>query len=424
MTLKIRRLAGAAAVLAVAAPGVALAQTELRFTCYGDGNECEVMDELLDRFEAENDGITVALDKVPYKAILESLPVQLAAGEGPDLARVTDLGGLNPYYLDLTPYVDTAYWEENFGDTLDWYRAGPDDQGIYGMMTQLTITGPYINQTLFEQAGVEIPADDADWETWAAAARAVAEATETTFPMALDRSGHRLAGPAISMGAKLFDAEGKPAVVDDGFARMVAMFVEWNQDGTMAKDVWVGQGGAAYQDAAQEFINANLVYYFSGSWQVGRFEEAIGDAFDWQVVGTPCGPGGCTGMPGGAGLVGFKETDHPEEVAKVIDFFAAEDVHAELIARTKNVPAHKGLAEKGLEYPDTSPQASAALQAWARQAPKISPVAYQLQGYRLNRAIFNAIAQRVTQAIVGEMTIDEALTRITADVDEAVAQSN
>ena len=54
---------------------------------------------------------------MPYKAILESLPVQLAAGEGPDLARVTDLGGLNQYYLDLAPYVDAAYWEANFGDT-------------------------------------------------------------------------------------------------------------------------------------------------------------------------------------------------------------------------------------------------------------------------------------------------------------------
>jgi alpha-1,4-digalacturonate transport system substrate-binding protein len=54
---------------------------------------------------------------------------------------------------------------------------------------------------------------------------------------------------------------------------------------------------------------------------------------------------------------------------------------------------------------------------------QVSPVAYKLQGYRLNRAIFNAIAQRVTQAIVGEMTVDEALTRISADVDEAVAQS-
>jgi len=81
------------------------------------------------------------------------------------------------------------------------------------------------------------------------------------------------------------------------------------------------------------------------------------------------------------------------------------------------------LAEKGLDYPDTAPQAAAALQTWAKQVPKISPVAYKLQGYALNRAVFNAIAQRVTQAIVGEMTVDEALTRISADVDEAVAQS-
>jgi hypothetical protein len=43
---------------------------------------------------------------VPYQAILENLPVQLAAGTGPDIAKVTDLGGLNEYYLDLTPYVD------------------------------------------------------------------------------------------------------------------------------------------------------------------------------------------------------------------------------------------------------------------------------------------------------------------------------
>jgi alpha-1,4-digalacturonate transport system substrate-binding protein len=401
----------------------AAAQTELRYTCYGDGNECEVSREILDRFEAENPDIKVIVDKVPYKAILESLPVQLAAGEGPDLARVTDLGGLNKYYLDIAPYVDTAYWEDNFGKTLDWYRAGPDDDGIYGMMTQLTITGPYINKTLFEQAGVEVPAGDADWDTWAEAARKVAEATETPFPMAMDRSGHRIAGPAISQGAKIFDADGKPALVDEGFSDYVEKFVAWNQDGTMAKDVWGGQGGSAYQDAAQEFINAQLVYYFSGSWQVGRFEEAIGDAFDWVVVPSPCGAGGCTGMPGGAGMVGFKDTDHPEAVAKVMDWFAREDNHAELIARTKNVPAHAGLAAKGLDYPDVSPQAATALNSWGAQVPSISPVAFAYQGYPLNRAMFNATVQRVTQAIVGELEVDAALERLSADVQEAVAES-
>jgi len=121
----------------VAAMGSTADAQEIRFMCSQDGNECEVSQDILERFEAENPDINikVILDTVPYQSILESLPVQLAAGEGPDLARVTDLGGLSQYYLDLSPYVDAAYWEENFGETLSWYRSGPDDQGIYGMMT-------------------------------------------------------------------------------------------------------------------------------------------------------------------------------------------------------------------------------------------------------------------------------------------------
>jgi len=45
-----------------------------------------------------------------------------------------------------------------------------------------------------------------------------------------------------------------------------------------------------------------------------------------------------------------------------------------------------------------------------------SPVAFQLQGYKNNRAIMNATVTRITQAIVGESSLDEALTRIDADV--------
>ena len=202
--------------------GTAEAATELRYTCYGDGNECEVMREQLDRFEAENPDITVVMDKVPYKAILESLPVQLAAGEGPDLARVTDLGGLSKYY----PRPLALCRPRLLGGELRRHlwpgsAPAPDDKGIYGMMTQLTITGPYINKTLFEQAGVEVPGEGATWDEWAEAAREVAKATETPFPMAIDRSGHRLAGPAISKGAKFFDADGKPQLVDEGFSETV-----------------------------------------------------------------------------------------------------------------------------------------------------------------------------------------------------------
>src|SRR5690606_15259978 len=119
----------------------AFAQVELRMTWYDDGSEGAVMRELLDRFEAANPDVTVVMDTVPYSSgILESLPLQLAAGEGPDIARVTNLAGLSQYFLDLRPYLDdAAYWDTNCAPFLDWMRAAGSD-AIPGFMTQLTVT--------------------------------------------------------------------------------------------------------------------------------------------------------------------------------------------------------------------------------------------------------------------------------------------
>jgi alpha-1,4-digalacturonate transport system substrate-binding protein len=417
-------LAGAVtlAALSIITVGADRAQAvDLRYVCYQDGNECEVMRDLLTRFTQQNANIRVNVDIVPYRAILESLPVQLATGQGPDLARVTDYGGLGRYFLDLSPYVDRAYWEASFSDTLPWFRIDPQDRGIYGMMTQLTVTGAFVNKTLFEQAGVPLPAATATWDEWAEAARRVARATQTPFPMALDRSGHRLAAPAISYGARFFDERGNPRIVDAGFRTLAEKFVTWNRDGTMAREVWGGQGGASYRDAAQEFINGRLVFYYSGSWQVSRFEQAIGDNFDWVVVGSPCGPAGCSAMPGGAGLVGFRSTREPEAVARVIAYFAQVPVYRELMARTRNISAHRGLIGQSIDYPGASAAASTALQAFGRSVPQISPVGYQWQAYVFNRAVSNATVTRLTQAIVGEQTFDAALDRIDRDVAEAVA---
>ncbi len=400
---------------------------ELRMTWYTDGNEDQVMRDLLDRFEAANPDIKVVMDVVPYSAILETLPVQLAAGEGPDMARVTDLGGLAKYYLDMSPYLsDTAYWEENMGPFLKWMRTPDNDTAISGFMTQLTVTGPYINRTLFEQAGIEVPSDtraDVTWEEWAEVTRAVAEATGTQFAMAMDRTGHRFAGPAISMGAKYFNDEGKPMVVgDEGFRAMAQMLLDWHADGTMPLEVWAGSSGS-YVAANEEFINVKTVLYMSGSWQIGQFAKNIGDAFDWEAVPNPCGPAACTGMPGGAALVAIGTTKHPEAVARVMEFLASEEILGEFYARTLFIPGHLGLAEKGVDFVTDVEQAKQALSVFASQVGKLDPIAYALQAYPFNRVIFNATRDRLTQAIVGELTLDEAITRIQEDIDAALAEA-
>jgi len=399
----------------------------LRITWYDDGNEGEVLRDLLDRFEADNPDITVVIDTVPYSTgILETLPIQLAAGEGPDMARVTDLGGLAQYYLDLRPYLaDPAYWEENFGPFLAWLRQAGEEESIPGFMTQLTITGPFINRTLFEQAGVAVPSDTSDqvtWAEWADATRQVAEATGTPFAMAMDRTGHRFAGPAISQGAQFFNAEGAPALDDEGFRTMAQLMVDWHADGTMIPDVWIGSGGS-YAAANEQFVNAQVVFYMSGSWQIGQFNTTIGDAFDWEVVPNPCGPAACTGMPGGAALVAIGTTEHPAEVARVMEYLASEEVLSEFYARTLFIPGHLGLAEQGVPFATDLELTQNALATFSAQVSKLDPLAYQLQGYQYNRIVFNSIRDRLTQVFVGELTLDEAIQRMQEDIDAGLAEA-
>jgi len=411
---------------------VSAVTVELKYMCY-DTIECAAFKQLMPQFNAKYPDIKVQIDIVPYKAVRETLPVQLAAGTGPDIAAVTDPGGLSRYYLDLSPYIDVHYWQASFGDVLDWYRdksvygngrfnQGVTDIGIYALQTQLTLTGAYINKTLFEQADVAIPAIGSSWSEWAKAAKTVAKKTNTYSPMALDRSGHRLMGPIISSGAKVFDGN-SVALVDQGFKTFVEQFVGWFEDGSMAREVWA-VGGATYKDAKREFVNGEVVLYFSGSWQVKPFDAAIRGAFDWQVIGSPCGIGGCSGMPGGNGLVGFKQTKHPAAVAKFIDFFAQENIYQQLLSLTHNIPAHKAVADEGVDYVGLSAVAAKALGSWTAEVDKISPIAFKLQGYKYNRALFDIVAKRVTQAVVGELTVQQAMQRSKADLNKALKNMN
>lgn len=396
---------------------------DVRIMWYSDGVEGEVLKDLLDRFMQENPGINVILDNVSYSVVREQLPVQLEAGDGPDIARVTNLKAQSQHWLDLRPLVaDAAYWDENFGAQADWMRPDGSNQ-ISGFMTQITLAGGFANKTLFEQAGVAIPGKDATWDDWAKAAKQVAENQQVPFAMALDRSGHRLTGPVLAYGANYIGTDGKPALLDQGAKDFLKTFVGWIEDGTMSKDVWVSAAGSTYRAAADDFINGQLAYYYSGSWQVPNFSTKIGSNFDWVATGSPCGPVNCTGMPGGAGLMAIKYTKNPAEVAKVMDYLAREDIVKEFSERTLFLPAHKGLLAKGLDFKTDDAQAKEALNAFVAATGSLSELAQKLPGWFWSDTFYGAMVTRISQAAAGEMPVEEAFTRIDADIAAKVKDS-
>jgi alpha-1,4-digalacturonate transport system substrate-binding protein len=379
------------------------------------------MNDLLSRFEEQNPDIDVILDNVSYQVIQEQLPIQLAAGQGPDIARVTNLKAQAEHWLDLRPYVaDPAYWEANFGDRFDWMRPDGSD-AIPGFLTQLTLTGGFANATLFEQAGVEMPGNDATWDDWIEASRVVMESQGLPAAFAIDRSGHRISGPAVSYGANYIGEDRLPAPVDDGTMEFISRLVDWTEQGLMLPEVWVSAAGTTYRAAADDFINAQIPFYYSGSWQVANLSSKIGDAFDWVATGSPCGSAGCSGLAGGAGLVAVKYTQNPEAVAKVMDYLASEEVVREFTERTLFLPAHAGvIAAGGLEFQSADPNVPPALSRFVEASAETLPAANALPAWVWGNAYYGALVTRVSQVMAGEITLDEARGLIDRDIADQV----
>lgn len=403
----------------------ALAQdaVEISFMCYENGNECSVYDDLLSRFSEANPGITVIVDTVPYTTVRDQLRVQVEAGQAPDMARITDFAGMAGFYLDLRPLMeDPSLLEGNVpAAILESFRAEGDMSALHGFPDAATVTAPYVNATLFEQAGVALPSDEMDeptWDDWLAALDEVAQATGVQYSMSIDNKGHRFAGPAMSLGADFFDDEGNFDLEgDEGFRAFAMILKDLMDAGKTPAETWLGT--SQYSGAQDYFVNVEAVMYFSGSWQIGRFSDEIGDAFDWVVVPNPYGPGGSTGVAGGAAIVSYAQTEHPQEVAMVMEYLLQPEVYGEFSARTLNIPGHNAVAAMGVEFDTDSAAVANALNGFAAEVPKLQDQAVALNPHPLAFAYYDASNTRLAQYFAGELTLDEAMQRLQEQLDEA-----
>ncbi len=111
----------------------------------------------------------------------------------------------------------------------------------------------------------------------------------------MDRYGHRFLSLAISEGATLFDANGKPELSDAGFRRAAQMIVDWHKSGVMSKDLWGSVSGSACRGANAEFANGQVVADRAVR-KDNRRNVRLGCGAD------PMRPGELFAMPGGAAL--------------------------------------------------------------------------------------------------------------------------
>jgi len=223
----------------------------LHFTWYNDGQEGTVMRGLLDKFEAQNPDIKVALDVVAFKDLHTTLSAQVSVDQGPDLARETSPQLYDGKLLDLTPYMsDTAGFIAAY-PAADLKVLAGTQRGLTGFPLDRTSSGMFVNVSLFNQAKVAIPSDSSDkvtWEQWVTAAKQVRDATNVPYAVAIDRSGHRWFSMVLTYGGHLLDSSGKFTIDTPGLRQAANQLLSWHTDGLSPLEVWAG-GGTGYAAA-------------------------------------------------------------------------------------------------------------------------------------------------------------------------------
>ena len=372
------------ALASVAGLGAAQEPVALRFLCFQERNECEIYADLLTRFSESNPDIRVTVEAVAEAEIHERLS---APGHGLDFARIADQSVMQSRDYGL---------RHGFADTA-------------------AVVAPFVNTSLFAQAGVALPGAEATWDDWLLALRQVSAATDTPYMLAVDNKDHRLVGPAMSLGARYFDEDGFLTLPDaDGLRDFLEILQGLMQTGKTPADTLLGTGSSeAY------FVRGETVMYICGSWKAEDVAAQAGDDFEWTIAPNPTGTGGGTGVAQFTALATFVDAEHPDAVAQVFEYLYAPDIAAEFAARTLTVPAQMNADAATIDYHTDDEVVAAALNAFAREVPKLQDQAIALDLHPLAPVYYEASNAFLRQYFAGELTLDEALAGLRERLEQA-----
>jgi multiple sugar transport system substrate-binding protein len=133
------------------------------------GLKAQIYDELTAEFSEAYPNVSIQHEPAPWAEYWDRMQVQLAAGEGQDVLKMSGAMFLNlvekGFLMNMSPFVETE------GLDLDEYFPQSDvftyEGGLYSWPFHHSVTALWYNQDLFDEAGVDHP--PTEWEnawTW------------------------------------------------------------------------------------------------------------------------------------------------------------------------------------------------------------------------------------------------------------------
>jgi multiple sugar transport system substrate-binding protein len=386
------------------APGVISAQepVTLKLWNYWDGNNGEVIQSLVDQFNAEHPDIQVENTFFGWGELLPRLQTAAAGGEAPDIAAA-DMAWV-PLLANSGKIVALDSYVEAAGIDLDDFypsllNVNRYNDQLFGLPVSTNNLELFINNDLFAAAELDPAQPPKTWDELASMAQTCAKPDEGIVGMELFTQP----GEGLTWQFQVYLWQAGGAFLNDD--NTAAAFD--SEAGLKALDFWKSliDSGASSLAPWGLFDQGKACMRMDGSWMVGVYgSQAV---FPFSVAAMPIPDGGqpATNM-GGEHLVIFASDDARQQAAfTFVEWLTSTDTQVAWDMGTTFMPIRQSVAD------------SEDFQAWLKDSqPNLIPFV-ENQQYAINRpsvAVYSELSDvfsaNVERALYGQVSSADALT--------------
>lgn len=390
----------------------------LEVAWWGNDERAALTQEVFDLFEDEHPNITVQSTPTgDPEDLFNRLSTDFAAGGGPDLftlggAMPQEYGGAGMLYSleELSDYVDLDPYED-FTTT-----NATVDGVVYGLPTGGNAIGLLINETIFEEAGVDLPDEDWGWDEFVEIAGEISENHDDAH--GLDLRIQDIISTYVSQtnDLGLYDWDGELVATEEQLTAWYEMEVELVENGGLPDPSVVVEHHNVTPDQSP-FGTRQAAMVFSYSNQMTPYTQALGDDEVRMVL-----PPTETDNPGVAVLPSQfwainAGSEEPEAAAMLLDFILNDERASEILKDDRGLPFNSEMLEVVEPLLDPiNAEAASYIQQVLEQGVVAPP---QPAG----GAEMNSLSQRIESDILfGNSSVEEGVQEWISYMENALAQ--
>lgn len=410
LTLIAALLAAAFVLQGAGLAGIARAQDpiELTFWNYWDGKNGEVIQALVDRYNAEHPDVVIENVFVGWGELLPKLQLAVTGGDTPDLAAADMIW--MPYLANSGALVPLdSFLAASEVAIEDFYPAllavNTYDDQLYGLPVSTNNLELFINSDLFEAAGLDPAAPPTTWAELQDAAVQCANPEQGVVGLELYTQPGE--GLTWQFQVYLWQAGGEFLTEDLTAAAFNSAA------GLQALNYWLDliDSGAYTLSEWGLFGQGQACMVMDGSWMVGIWAETA--PFEWTTAAMPYPEEGEPATNMGGEHIFIMAQDEAEQQAAwdFINWFTSPEIQLEWDQETGFMPIRDSVAT------------NEAYRAWVEETePRLLPFV-EMQQYAHNRPpveqyaeISDAFSAVMERALYGQISPEEAL----AEAEDAV----